>query len=102
MFQKSSHLLHEDDKDPPEDLDEVDEEVERVGDEVPVAAAALLHDHLDKPRKRVECMYSSYFESNPLTHFSKTSIKLMFLSKCGLTCVSQTINPQKRKSPPQR
>ncbi len=44
-----SHLLHEDDEDLPEDLDEVDEEVEGMGDEVPVPAAPLLDDHLGVP-----------------------------------------------------
>ena len=36
-----THLLHEEDEDLPEDLDEVDEEVQRVGNEVLVAAARL-------------------------------------------------------------
>ena len=43
------HLLHEDDEYLPEDLDEVDEEGEGVGDEVLVAPATLLDDHLGVP-----------------------------------------------------
>ena len=41
-----THLLHEEDEDLPEELDEVDEEVERVPDGVLVAPAALLDDGL--------------------------------------------------------
>ena len=45
LFQ-TTHLLHEEDEDLPEDLGEVDEELEGVGDEVLVSAASLLNDHL--------------------------------------------------------
>ena len=40
------YLLHEEDEDLPEDLDEVDEEVEGVGDEVLVSVPGLPDDHL--------------------------------------------------------
>ena len=42
----SSHLLHEEDEDLPEELDEVDEEVEGVADGVLVAPPPLLDDGL--------------------------------------------------------
>ena len=42
----NSYLLHEEDEDLPEDLDEVDEEVEGVGDEVLVSVPGLPDDHL--------------------------------------------------------
>ena len=42
----STHLLHEEDQNFPEDLDKVDEEVEGVGDEVLVSVPSLPDDHL--------------------------------------------------------
>ena len=42
----ATHLLHEEDEDLPEDLDEVDEQVEGVGDEVLVTVPRLPDDHL--------------------------------------------------------
>ena len=41
-----AHLLHEEDEDLPEELDEVDEEVEGVADGVLVAPPPLLDDGL--------------------------------------------------------
>ena len=46
MAPQFTHLLHEEDEDLPEELDEVDEEVEGVPDGVLVAPAALLDDGL--------------------------------------------------------
>ena len=42
-------LLHQNDDDLPEDLDEVDEQLHRVRNEVAVAASLLLDDHLRVP-----------------------------------------------------
>ena len=80
----ATHLLHEEDEDLPEDLDEVDEEVEGVGDEVLVAVPCLPDDHLgvehDEPTEdgqaNVEVCLQYWFYLSPFVVYLFIFVKL--------------------------